>query len=49
MCAVVGKVSYGGPWYSKPAEPKKTGEVNGIIGWIVAICLMAAISNDFRF
>ena len=49
MCAVVGEVSYGGPWYSKLAEPKKAGEVNGIIWWIVTICLIAAISNGFPF
>ena len=49
MCAVVGEVSYGGPWYSKLAEPKKAGEVNGIIWWIVATCLIAAISNGFPF
>ncbi len=45
----MGKVSYRGPCYSKPAEPKKAGEVNGIIWWIVAICLIAAISNGFPF
>ena len=36
MCAVVNKASYGGLWYSRPAEPKKAGKVNGIIWWLAA-------------
>jgi hypothetical protein len=53
MCAVAGKVSYGGPWYSKPAEPKKPGEVDngfdGIVLLIIVICVIATITSGFPF